>query len=475
MRLAEPIDTSGFFWLPGDPQTLSPGVLRISQLGDITLELMRPFGDPVSGDPHTDVSLELAWGERWDDPERILGLVETHGYVTLEGCLRTDGVLTFGGGLTKGTFRPALALLGFAIQDEAIRFQELRFTVEGLSQWLAQSGIHNKQSYSTNTGAIHYSLPESIVVTPGQGLRLQFDFGIDFPTVSALVTEATIRQTESVLLHSSTLQPFEYFSSIARSVVNFISFALDWPMAVTSFTGYVEVERDGETYKRPIAIYGKVGPQGKEGVEKRSHHPLFTYRDISGNLEAILRNWLDSADNLSNAFNLYFGSWSEDVRYLDVRILWLAQALEVLHRASSPRTRMPESDFAEAVSQVLEDVPQEYRELVEGSLKYANELPFRARVEDLMQPIQSYLGSRSSRRAFVSQAVDTRNYLTHYDSESTPNRAEEPRDMFRLQQKLEGVMQLIILERTGFGTEQMDRIVQENGRLRAKLEIEPSV
>ena len=288
MRIAEPIDTSGFFWLPGDPQTLSPGVLRISQLGDITLELMRPFGDPVSGDPRTDVDLELSWGQRWDDPERILGLVERHGYVTLERCLRTNGVLTFGGGLTKGTFRPALAFLGLA-QDESIHFRDFRFTVEDLNQWLGQSAIHNEQSHDTNTGAIQYALPDSIVATLAEDLRLQFDFGIEFPTISAFNIEATIKQTSSVALHSSHLKDFEYFASIASQVAHFISFSMDRPLAVTSFTGYVEVEREEREVRKPIEIYGNVGPRGRESVSTRHYTPLFTYRDISRNLDDILK------------------------------------------------------------------------------------------------------------------------------------------------------------------------------------------
>ena len=471
MRIAEPFDTSGFFWLPGDPQTLSPGVLRISQFGDITLELMRPFGDPVSGDPRTDVDLELSWGQRWDDPERILGLVESHGYVTLEHCLRTNGILTFGGGLTKGTFRPALAFLGLA-QDESIHFRDFRFAVEGLSQWLGQSGIHNEQSYDTNTGAIKYSLPESVVATLAEDLRLQFDFGIEFPTISALSIEATVKQTSSIALHSSSPHSFDYFSSIFGKLSQFLAFSMDRPLAITSFTGYVDVDREDGPLTRPIEIYGNVGPRGREGASDRPYTPLFTFSDISDNLESILQAWLENYDESNSAFNLYFASWSEGIHYIDVRLLWIAQALESLHRASSQKTRMPEPDFADMVNQVLEAVPAEYADIVEERLKYANELRLRERIKDLFDPIKKWLGNHEKRKSLISQLVDTRNYLTHYDKDSTPRRAEEPQDMFQLYGRLEGAIQLIILERTGFDKEQVDRIVQENSNLRTRLGLE---
>ena len=468
MRIAEPIDTSGFFWLPGDPQTLSPGVLRISQLGDVTLELMRPFGDPVSGDPRTDVDLELSWGQRWDDPERILGLVERHGYVTLEHCLRTGGILTFGGGLTKGTFRPALAFLGLG-QDEAIHFQDFRFTVEGLSQWLGRSGIRNEQSYDTNTGAIHYSLPDSIVVTLAEDLDLQFDFGIEFPTVSVFDIEATVKQTSSVALHSSSPKPFEYFSAIATQVSHFLAFSMDRPLAINSFTGYVEVEREDGRVKKAIEIYGNVGPRGREGVSTRPYQPLFSNRNIADYLEVILQAWLENADESSNAFNLYFASWSEGIQYIDVRLLWMAQALESLHRASSQRTRMPAPEFSDMMARVLEAVPEEHVHLVEEKLQYANEPNLRERIGDLLQPVEGWIGDRKSRKLFINQFIQTRNYLTHYDKDSTPLRAEEPQEMLQLYEKLAGIIQLIILRRTGFDTEQIDRIVQENSNLRTRL------
>ena len=36
MRLSEPIEKHGFFWLPDDAENQVPGILRISESGDIT-------------------------------------------------------------------------------------------------------------------------------------------------------------------------------------------------------------------------------------------------------------------------------------------------------------------------------------------------------------------------------------------------------------------------------------------------------
>ncbi len=45
MRLSEPIEKQGFFWLPDDAENKLPGILRISDSGEITVELSY-FGEP---------------------------------------------------------------------------------------------------------------------------------------------------------------------------------------------------------------------------------------------------------------------------------------------------------------------------------------------------------------------------------------------------------------------------------------------
>lgn len=39
MRLSEPIEKHGFFWLPDDAENKIPGILRISESGEITVEV----------------------------------------------------------------------------------------------------------------------------------------------------------------------------------------------------------------------------------------------------------------------------------------------------------------------------------------------------------------------------------------------------------------------------------------------------
>ena len=58
MRLSEPIERPGFFWLPQDPEHQVPGILRVSKSGRVTLEISY-FYNP---------SLTLLNAPPWDTP-----------------------------------------------------------------------------------------------------------------------------------------------------------------------------------------------------------------------------------------------------------------------------------------------------------------------------------------------------------------------------------------------------------------------
>ena len=48
MRPSEPIETTGFFWLPDERKDQLSGLLKISEASEITAELSGTFGDPLA-------------------------------------------------------------------------------------------------------------------------------------------------------------------------------------------------------------------------------------------------------------------------------------------------------------------------------------------------------------------------------------------------------------------------------------------
>ena len=83
MRLAEPIEATGMFWLPEQPDTQLSGVLKISESSEITVDLAGAFGNPLVTPRRFDVSTTPSREEPASDPRRIVGILQRGGRITL--------------------------------------------------------------------------------------------------------------------------------------------------------------------------------------------------------------------------------------------------------------------------------------------------------------------------------------------------------------------------------------------------------
>ena len=76
MRLTEPVETQGVFWLPDCPNDRLQGVLRISTLGAVTLELSGVFGGVISVLNDAGITLDPPAPTIKADHQRIIGVIE---------------------------------------------------------------------------------------------------------------------------------------------------------------------------------------------------------------------------------------------------------------------------------------------------------------------------------------------------------------------------------------------------------------
>ena len=137
MRLREPIERHGVFWLPEDESEQVQGVLRIETTGSAVLTVRYAFdaerGAATPRPPWHDV-----WTNRPSPPIRIVGQVGFP-YATLEGCVLAGGTPGLApGALSKARFRIRRVFLGAAYErDEDITFSRLTFSADGLTSWIA--------------------------------------------------------------------------------------------------------------------------------------------------------------------------------------------------------------------------------------------------------------------------------------------------------------------------------------------------
>ena len=474
MRLPEPIEKRGFFWLPADPDDRLPGILRISDSGEVKLEVSGVFGDPSFVFHNMGLgSSPPANGER-PNLERIVGFVEKDGPVTLDVCFRQGGSINFTGALSHSIYNAEIAFIGGDYETgEDLAFSELCLSVEGLTEWLSIIGICIRSDLEQGSGSIRYHTPEAISLRLSDEIELTFSFTIAPPSQSILTTNATVSQTSHMTLKSKAPQPIGYFSPSVFKLCNFISLAIDQPVSKNSVIGYMGQKNEfSEKSQSPVRVYYQARSHAEIKPEIRPYEILFPYEHIACQSEQTLSKWLESYEAFEPALNLYFASRSNASQYLDVRFLHLAQAAETLHRRSCQDTAMPEDEFKELCISMLEVCPQARKKWIEGKLKYANELSLRQRIKAMVKPFRSWFGNKKETESFITKVVDTRNYFTHYDS-SLATKAASGEDLWKLCQKLEALFQLHLLVLVGIDPKPIVEglVVKGYSRLGNKLKL----
>ena len=467
MRIDEPIETSGFFWLPEEPDFRVPGDLHISESGQARLEVK--FQEPSPGWRNV---INTGMSADGCGIARIIGTARGHGAVTLDECVVTN-LQGFGIPATELTLIAEFAFTGCRYEaEEDVPFTEFTFSAEGVDQWLAVSGINVQFDWETWKAAVDIRAPEDISLNLPCGAILKFKFGMDFPPIAKTVTEVHATQRAFVSILSDQPMPVEYFTPLATKLRNFLRLATGQPVSINSATGYSrELTRsDGPDveYMVPIKVYyGDAGSSNKK-QDVPWFQMLFTYPDVKGQVEEILANWLHSYEVFGPALDVYFTAMSNTSQYLEVEFLQRVQGIETLHRRSFPETEMPEDEFAGMMDSLLLACPSERREWLKSRLRYANEFSLRRRLRRMIEPFRRFFGDHRQQKAFIDKVVVTRNYWTHYDS-SLEGEAAKGRDMRELTKVLEALFQLHLLRLIGFDSGRIEQTLQGGSNLRKLL------
>ena len=446
LRLDERIEASGSFWLPEEPDRKFSGVLCISDSGNATLEVReetRQITFPI------------------EEGIRIVGRMDQLGYVTLEECISRS----FSSGLSSTwSFYVRYVLVGVGFEDgETPHFEQVQFSVEGLSDWLGISGFNIPlEEYSSNQGqiTISFRIPNSIEVPLSEDLDMEFCFGVTFPSIRRVITEATMSQNAYIRLKSRNHLHIDDIVELSLKIRNFLCFAIGQTVSIRTFTVHTDTIRReyDDSQMVPIRVYFQSPQHPDEAPEIREHRMLFRYPEIKDDIGSMLVKWLDGYEIYNPTLSLYFTARFDFVMYLVVRFTNLTQALEAMHRRTSDKTVMQVEEFTSIQDSLLTQCPANQKVWLKTRLQYANELSLRQRLKRLVAPFREWFGNSESREAFVGKVVDTRNYLTHYD-QGLACRAAGGQDLYDLCEKLDALIQLNLLKAIGFSDDAIRLVV----------------
>jgi len=406
MRITEQHIKSGYFWLPFQPENKIPGTLKISDGGKIELEIIGNFENSLTS---FDDNLAL---------QRIVGHIETDGYVTLDDCFYIKKDIS-SLGISKSFVHVNKVLSGAHYEEnKELTFSTFRFAVEGLDEWLSICGIKVDYDFANKTATINYESPPEESFMLSNGLKLTFTFGWTLPG-APVFTEAKITQKAYIKLSSKELRPLTDFISTAHKITSLFCFALDETVSIkdvsaTSIELQEEVSK-GEYRPIPIKIFYPSLPFSEVPPKIKWHSMLFRFPQIRENAAEIFNRWLDAYGVIEPSLNLYFASKTGAHKYLNGKFLSLAQGLETYHRRTSNETQMAEEEYEALVSNILETCPIEKKKCLSERLKYGNEINLRTRMKRVIEPFKKYIGSSNVRSKMIRSIVNTRNYFTHYD------------------------------------------------------------
>lgn len=464
MRISEPIETTGTFWVPERPEDQLRGTLRISESGEVRLDVVGDMNFTFK-----DVHSSTGVSERLD---RIVGKVEKGGPVTLDGCLYHLSKITSHNG-PESTSRADLAFVGVNYnKEEETSFTEFRFSVEGLEEWLELPGIGRLPTTPQKGGSKQYRRIDPILQNLPDGISMNIIVeSTTSPPFSQNSGPLIIRRAFISLL-SEKPRDIEFFSHLAFKLCNFLSLALDQAVSIKSISVSSEQASVDTTTSvpPPIQVFGQFAPWTEQRPTVGPHRMLFTHREAKCRLkEDILTGWLKKYVDYEPAFDVYFLTCAKPTQMLETKFLQLTQGIEVLHNRTSPETTvMPKCKYRKFLASALCSVPREWPEdkqkWIRNKLHSANQLTLRERIWQMIEPFQLWFGNDEDCENFAKRIVDNRNHLTHYSS-GTERRAAKVQELITLYEKLEALFRLHLLKFIGFDDKSIDSIVRSNARL----------
>ena len=462
MRIAEPIETHGQFWLPDAPDYKLSGVLRVSESGEPSLELFGAFDSPFN----------RLRRRRRPSRMRIIGVTEKTGAITLLECIVThqrDSVVD-NNPLSKSRVDVGWAYAGIQYVDQEIMFSSVAFSTEGLNEWFC---FHHRPFSTTGDPRLSFTLgfdaPEPIVVQLTDSLIVRFQMHAG---QSSGLFDQSMTTKMIIRVDSSYKRSLEEFLEVMRRVRTFVCLALDQTVNFTNISGLLQAPNEPATPHDIIQIYAKMDAYDSPKQDFGLGPFLIPFPDVAGKLDEYLQRWFNGYAEYEPTFNLYFAVASNRFMHLEARFLFLTHGIESLHRRHLSEPPMPIAEFDNLVATVAESAPSEWSDWLKGKLKYANEPSLRSRINQMISPFDDLFGTASVRKKFVNDVVITRNYFTHYDRDIRDQAVTQPDALLELSGKLEGLVQLRLLELVGMDHEQIRSTAKNYPRLRRKLQIE---
>ncbi len=448
----------GTFWLPGSENAARAGTLVFdaAERNTIVLRIAGSFEDGLAMVHDASQSYPV-----------VFGVLETGRQVTLTGVLKISSSLN----IKEVTVNPVTLLAHWILMGghfpEGLdtKFPDFTFDFDRLDEWaLALRPSNVSLDEITEGGVTRFGVggPDETAFSAFGG-RVQVHIG------SSVSSSANVFRAErSATLSYVPMQPMsppELVEGVMTPLNQFIEFANGRPIHLSKLAAH-HPPNDKELKEGvvlpafiDIAFSGWRPPNSDEGYHTPSL-PLIAMKDKEAEL---LERWMDLHGRAREAFGLIFSISSGPSLYLETRFLLAIQGLEVMHRRLLPGRALESEELQERIEAAESSTEDPQIKAWFGSkLQFAGEKTLRVRLKEMLQMIGEpgrFVGS-----SFVSKAVTTRNFYTHYDS--TSGDPEQGQALHYLTLQVLSVFDLFLLNQLGYGNEEAVYVFGQSLRAR---------
>jgi hypothetical protein len=453
----ESFERNGLWWLPEDETKKVAGTLTFTAEDGLRFRTIGGFD-------------EEPFSMSQEDRPVILGISEDRQLVTLVQCLFTSS--NFGvPGYQSLHMKPQWAYIGL-LRDDPVElvFDSMLIEYANLQAWAGLAPL-NAQAESINEGVTRFEVtfdkPPPIAFPAGIG-EISLEARVFTPTASD--EEYTLRVIPGIrITRDKPLDMTQWMRQAVRPLQDFFSLAANRAVGIRTLFTFAEefgpLDHKPPFPRAPVQILYDPLYHDMSDWQPSRRGFLFALRDLGDEMGASMSKWLDVYEELRPVVSRFFAQLYREL-YVGNRFMDTVMSLEGYHRMRFQNFQLDPHEHLMQVSDILDSVPDEYRNWLERRLEYSNEPPLHRRLRDIIDKVgpigPELLGNRAARKKFITRVVDARNSLVHLDETPRKHAATDGITLHWLSEKLSWLMKSCLLHEIGLSEEKTAEIVTKH-------------
>jgi hypothetical protein len=374
------------------------------------------------------------------------------GILTILGCYLFQQTV-------QGTchFRVRYLFRGVHIHKrEDISFRSIKAKLNTLNEWSYNNGFDIGFESVEQGYSINYKTPNKIPFEINEKIEASLSFFSSIPNHN-VNKKINLRQDTFINIKVKDQNEkidFEKLLEYLTIFQNFITFGTyknSFPLSILFY------EKHNVDF---YAIYDdRLNSQPRHNADF-----LYSYKDIKDEFNTVINKWFSNYENLRPIIILFIDAIHEQNIFSENKFLNITQALETFHRRRRKNIlRFDKEYFKTMCEEVLDSVPEKYKDIIKEKANFANEPTLQIRLELLISEFKTETFNRyvTDEAEFIKQTKDSRNYYTHYDSKGE-KKAKRDNELFVLTERLKMLLYSALLIESGFSRILTAKILTHN-------------